>query len=148
MDSYRGDCRARRIFVHSLIALGCLLLATEASAQSQPAARPTGAKYAILVAPAYDGNELHPLDRARDDLMRLKTALQESGYAQQQVLLLASGAGRRFLPEGIKLRQELKRQLDNLEPSDTVVLAIIGHAVRFKGDKPVYFCPQDARLAD
>jgi hypothetical protein len=38
--------------------------------------------------------------------------------------------------------------LRDLDEDDSVLIALAGHGVQFRGDDESYFCPADARLAD
>ncbi len=46
------------------------------------------------------------------------------------------------------IRAELKRLSDGGKKDDTVIVALSGQGVQFKGSPEVYFCPADAKLGD
>ena len=50
--------------------------------------------------------------------------------------------------EPANIRKELGLLLKNMDEADSVVVALAGHGVQFRGDEESYFCPADARLAD
>ena len=75
-----------------------------------------------------------------------RDALLATGFDPAHVKLLHDNQPARFLPEKTKILAELALLLDGLDPADTVVVALSGHGVHFKGDKTGYFCPVDAAL--
>jgi hypothetical protein len=107
-------------------------------------------KFAFLAAcDSYDPKELRPFPHTREDLTRLQGALRGLGFKDVNVIRMdGRQADRRYQPNGMQLRQELKRFLENLEAEDSVVVALAGHAVQFTNDERAYFCPLDARLND
>jgi formylglycine-generating enzyme required for sulfatase activity len=54
----------------------------------------------------------------------------------------------RFLPLAANVRKELALLLRDLDEGDSVLIALAGHGVQFRGEDESYFCPADARLAD
>jgi formylglycine-generating enzyme required for sulfatase activity len=54
----------------------------------------------------------------------------------------------RFLPLAANVRKELALLLRDLDAGDSVLVALAGHGVQFRGENESYFCPADARLAD
>jgi formylglycine-generating enzyme required for sulfatase activity len=127
----------------SVVAIGPLRLTTS---RAQAAER-QGRAYAFLVAcQGYDKKELRPLRFAQNDMTAFAKALIDSGYDKDRMVLMHDGQERRYLPEAAKIKEELTLILDELGPSDTLIVAFSGHGVQHKGDKRVYFCPLDARL--
>ncbi len=123
---------------------GALLAAPPA-----PSAPSTGTKHAFLIGcGAYEGREMRPLTHPRQDMTAFQAALRETGFLPENIVRMDDGADRRSRPDADRLRQELKRFLDNLEPEDTVVVAYSGHGVQFRGQAGTYLCPLDARLED
>jgi tetratricopeptide (TPR) repeat protein len=60
---------------------------------------------------------------------------------------MTEGQEKEYLPEGKKIRRQLKRMLATVGPRDSLIVALAGHGVQFKGEKGSYFCPVDAELA-
>jgi hypothetical protein len=67
------------------------------------------------------------------------------------VVLMTQAVGSaepRFLPLAANIRKELKLLLEDLGENDSVLVALAGHGVQFRGDNENYFCPTDAKLGD
>jgi Tol biopolymer transport system component len=109
-----------------------------------------GTRYAFLIAcSGYDRSELKPLPYTVNDIVEFKKALRETGFDEDHIVVMHDGlSARRFLSEGTKIRKELALFLAGMGPEDTVVVALSGHGVHFKGDATGYFCPVDAQLGD
>ncbi|MCA9028877.1 MAG: SUMF1/EgtB/PvdO family nonheme iron enzyme, partial [Planctomycetaceae bacterium] len=115
-------------------------------------------EYAFIVGiGGYDEKQLTPLgEYPRNDAIEFRDVLIESGFKKDNVVLMVDDlevlpktrpAGR-YLPEASKIRQELQLLLPALERDDTLIVALAGHGVQFKGEQEPYFCPLDARLDD
>jgi tetratricopeptide (TPR) repeat protein len=105
--------------------------------------------YAFLVGVGdYDAKELRPLKYTQNDIREFYQAIVESGFSQDNVVLMHDEAKRRYQPEAKKIREELALLLARLEKDDTIIVALAGHGVQFKGEKTAYFCPVDAQLKD
>jgi formylglycine-generating enzyme len=116
-----------------------------------------GEKYAFLVGVSrYDEKELKPLRYARQDIIEFRNVLLESGFRPENIILMVddlqalpeSTPPGRFLPESARIRRELQLLLPALEADDSLVIALSGHGVQFKGETEPYFCPLDASLGD
>ncbi|CAE7346539.1 unnamed protein product [Symbiodinium microadriaticum] len=112
-----------------------------------------GENYAFLVAVGdYDVKHLKALAYTRNDILEFRTELLKSGFPKQNIVLLHDDLkqleNRRYLPEADKIRQEFTLLLSGVEPDDTIIVALAGHGVQFKGDQTSYFCPADADLDD
>jgi formylglycine-generating enzyme required for sulfatase activity len=130
------------------VVLGVIATVVAVRAQDTP----KGNRYALLIGVKdYDPNELHGLAYTEADVSELAKTLQAGGYEPVNVLLMTQELGAkkaRFLPLAANIRKELKLLLQDLEPADSVVVALAGHGVQFAGEKGTFFCPMDARLAD
>lgn len=105
--------------------------------------------FALLVAcQEYDEKELKPLQFTRNDILEFHRALLEAGFNKDDVVLMHDKQEADRLPEAKKIRKQLKLLLAGLRPDDTLVVALAGHGVQFKGEKRNYFCPRDAELKD
>src|SRR5262249_30224315 len=114
------------------------------SGQPTAGAEPRGQNYAFLVAcQDYDAKELNKLKYTPADLRAFHQTLLDSGYRDDHIVLMHDDQKRRFTPEGAKIREELKLLLDGLGADDSVIVALSGHGVQFKGEKQSYFCPVD-----
>jgi tetratricopeptide (TPR) repeat protein len=134
----------RRFIV--LLILPGLLAAAPALAQGR-----RGQSYAFLVGcSAYDRKELRPLQYTRNDILSFHQALLDAGFRKDNVVLMHDGKGqdRDYLPEARKIRKQFHLLLAGLRPGDTVIVALSGHGIRFKGESQAYFCPVDAELTD
>ena len=114
--------------------------------------RKGGERYALLVGVRkYDPNELRSLPYSEADVTELAAVLKASGYKPGNVVPMTQTLGAedtRLLPLAANVRKELRLVLDDLEERDSVVVALAGHGVRFRGEAESYFCSADARLAD
>jgi formylglycine-generating enzyme required for sulfatase activity len=109
-----------------------------------------GAQYAFLVAcSGYDRTELRELPFTINDIEGFRDALVATGFDPENIKVLHDKCGqRRYLPEKAKILHELSLLLAGLREEDSLVMALSGHGVHFKGDKTGFFCPIDARLDD
>src|SRR5438477_2605904 len=129
-----------------------LLVAVTPAPGADPARRPAGDQFALLVGVRkYHPNELRDLPYAEADVEDLGKTLRAAGYPPENVVLMTQSAAAkdlRFAPEAGKIRSELKLLLQNRNRDDTILIAFAGHGVQFQKDDEAYFCPADARLAD
>jgi uncharacterized caspase-like protein len=108
-----------------------------------------GTGYALLVScEKYDERHLKPLQFTRNDIVGLQNILIESGFRADNIVALHEEQPHDLLPEGPKVRKHLKRVLAKVGEDDTLVVALSGHGVQFKGEAKSYFCPLDAELDD
>lgn len=116
-----------------------------------------GQSYAFLVGVSdYDEKELNRLPFARADILAFRNVLIQSGFPAENIVTMVddltalpkSTPAGRFLPEREKIQKELSILLPSLDVDDTVIIALAGHGVQFKGDNEPYFCPANAQLAD
>jgi formylglycine-generating enzyme required for sulfatase activity len=111
-----------------------------------------GEKYALLVGVRkYDPNELRDLPYSEADVTELAGVLKAAGYKPDNVVLMTQTAGAedtRFLPLAASVRKELRLLLQGLEEQDSILVALAGHGVQFRGEAESYFCPAGAKLAD
>lgn len=116
-----------------------------------------GERYAFLVAVGtYDEKELKSLPYARQDILEFRELLRDSGYKDENIVLMVddlfalpkSRQPGRYLPESDKIKAELSTLLPALEADDSLVIALAGHGVQFKGDAEPYFCPANVKLKD
>jgi len=115
-------------------------------------------QYAFIVGiGGYDEKQLDPLGEfPRNDAIEFRDVLIESGFKKENVVLMVDdlaalpkgNVAGRYLPEGAKIRKELGLLLPALERDDSLIIALAGHGVQFKGDNEPYFCPLDAKLDD
>ncbi len=109
-----------------------------------------GARYALLVGCAqYRKSEFKQLPYTDRDVLGFKDALRATGFDEDHIFVVYDGAkDRRYLPEKAKILEALDFVLDGLRPEDTVVVALSGHGLQFKGDPVSYFAPVDGRVED
>src|SRR5262249_51527301 len=104
-----------------------------------------GEKYALLVGVRkYDPNELRDLPYSEADVTELAGVLKAAGYKPDNVVLMTQTAGAedtRFLPLAASVRKELRLLLDGMEEQDSILVALAGHGIQFRGEAESYFCP-------
>jgi formylglycine-generating enzyme required for sulfatase activity len=106
-----------------------------------------GTQYAFLVGcSGYKKTDLKPLPYTVNDVEGFREALLATGFKDENITLLHDRCSSRYQPEKAKILKELALLLDGLRPEDTLVVALSGHGVHFKGDKSGFFCPVDAEL--
>ncbi|OWK42982.1 caspase family protein [Fimbriiglobus ruber] len=124
-----------------LCALFCVILAV----QTAPAA---GKRYAVCIGVnQYTSDKLDALGQAVADATALAGVLRDAGY---EVALLTPAATRTdptAAPTSANIAARLAALCADKNPSDTVVVAFIGHGVRFPNDPDYYLCPKDGQLA-
>ncbi len=109
-----------------------------------------GVRYALLVGCSkYAKAEFHQLPFTDRDVLGFREALLATGFADDNVFVVYDGArDRRFLPEKAKILERLDFVLDGLRPEDTLVVALSGHGLQYKGDPVSYFAPVDGKVED
>ena len=108
-------------------------------------ARPAGGKkYAFLVAcSGYRAGEFRKLTGTVTEMRDFRQALLDSGFDARDVVFLHDDAPRRYHPEKKKVLDELSLLLGRLKKEDTLVVALNGHGLHFKGEKVGFFVPLD-----
>ncbi len=110
-----------------------------------------GIRYAFLVGCArYDKAEFRELPYTGNDVELFRQALLATGFAAADVVVLRDGTDNpnRFLPNRANVLRELGLVLEGLRPEDTLVVALSGHGLQFKGDPVSYFVPVDGKVGD
>src|SRR5262249_17786266 len=107
-----------------------------------------GQKYALLIGVRkYTSTELTPLEYTENDVRVLAGVLRGAGFKRVVLMTQKDGAEEpRYLPKAPNIRRELKTLLQNCKPRDTVIVAVCGHGVQFRGSDEPYFCPMDTAL--
>jgi hypothetical protein len=149
MDNEKRGTSMKR---HQLPLSLLLIAATTPALYAQPGAG-KGQQFAFLVACSkYDVTELKPLPYSFDEMKDFRAALIRTGYSATNIKFMRdrqlNDDEYRFLPEKSKILKELKVLLARVGPEDTLLVAINGHGLQFKGDKSGFFCPLDARVTD
>lgn len=128
------------------MAIGLILVgAVSVRAQSV-----SGSSYAFLVACSeYERTELKPLPYTINDIEEFRKVLQDAGFDPDHIKMLHDKqTDRRYLSEKAKIVKELNLLIDGMQERDTLIVALSGHGVHFKGDPTGYFCPVDGKLND
>jgi hypothetical protein len=110
-----------------------------------------GEQYAFLVGCSkYKKTEFRELPYTGNDVLGFRDALLATGIAQDHIVVLhdATKNPNRYLPNKANILNELDLTLDGLRDEDTVVVALSGHGVQFKGDPVSYFVPVDGKVDD
>ncbi len=124
-----------------------LLVPALGFAQEKP-----GTNYAFRVScgEKYNEAQLKPLPKSFRDMDDYRTALLATGFDVGNVVFLHDRTDKpeRLLPEKDKIMRQLKLLLLAVGERDTLVVALNGHGLHFKGDKTSYFCPLNAKVGD
>ncbi len=109
-----------------------------------------GFRYALLVGCGnYRKTEFKALPYTGNDVLGFKDALLATGFEPGGVVVLHDRAeSPRFQPERAKILEELDLLTDSMTAADTLVVALSGHGLQYKGDPVSYFVPIDGKLAD
>jgi len=113
------------------------------------ALEPIPRSYALLIGVNQPTKQLPDFLHAEADVAALGRTLTAGGFRMGDVHVLAQGyKDKNTLPTAAKIRQSLSALVNKRNPSDTLVLALVGHIVSFPGDVRSYFCSADSDLAD
>ncbi len=110
-----------------------------------------GTQYAFLVGCGkYLKTEFRELPYTGNDITGVRDALLATGFAPANVFALydQTKEPQRYLPTRANILAELDLLLDGMRPADTLVVALSGHGVQFKGDPISYFVPIDGKVED
>jgi hypothetical protein len=109
-----------------------------------------GSRYAFLVGCAqYRKTEFRTLPYAGNDVLGFRDALVATGFKADHVVVLHDKAeDRRFLPLREQIFAELDLLIDGMRPDDTLVVALSGHGLQFKGEGISYLVPVDGKVTD
>jgi hypothetical protein len=136
----------------AILGLAFVFLSFPVNTPAQEPGRPQGERYALLVGVrTYNPEELRPLAYAEADVTELADVLKHDGYRPENVVLMTGARATedfRYAPTVSNIRRELNLLLRGREEGDTVLIALAGHGVQFRGEVESYFCPVDARLVD
>jgi hypothetical protein len=114
-------------------------------------AQTRGENFAFLVACSnYDLNELRKLPYSGAEIGEFRSALLKTGFPTENIKFLHDRKleDPRFLPEKKKILKELNLLLRRVTEHDTLLVALDGHGLQFKGERSAYFCPLDAQVSD
>jgi uncharacterized caspase-like protein len=110
-----------------------------------------GTRYAFLIGCSqYLKTEFRVLPYTGNDVDGFRAALLSTGFEPESIVVMKDDkpADRRYLPEKAKIMHELDLLLDGIRPDDTLVVALSGHGLQFKGERVSYFAPVDGKVAD
>jgi formylglycine-generating enzyme required for sulfatase activity len=112
-------------------------------------AAPKGQKYAFLVACGDYTGEFRKLKGTVAEMTDFREALIGSGYKAEDIVFLHDKqTDRRLLSEKRKIEKQLDLLLARLTKEDSLLVALDGHGLQFKGEKASYFLPVDAEFDD
>jgi TPR repeat protein len=130
--SYQGTIMWR------LALLMLVLLPMPASGQSQ--------RRAVLIGiDKYDDANLEPLEYAESDATALALSLKAAGY---EITLLTGRAAKVDdirEPTKANIERSLRTVLENCKHDDLMLIAFVGHGLRFKNKSGAYLCPKNAK---
>ena len=109
-----------------------------------------GESYAFLVAcSGYSGGEFRSLKGTIEEMKDFRDTLIASGYEADNIIFLHDRqTDRRLFSEKRKIEKQLELLLARLTKEDSLLVALDGHGLQFKGEKGSYFLPVDAELED
>ena len=110
-----------------------------------------GTQYAILVAVSKYGKtaDWRPLPYTIDEMRDFREVLLATGFAKENVEFLHDGqTDDKLRPSAANIVRKITNMLDEIGENDTLLIALNGHGVQYKGDATGYFCPVNADLAD
>jgi hypothetical protein len=114
-------------------------------------AQTSGENFAFLVAcSGYDLNELRKLPYSGIEMEEFRQALVKTGFQTDNVKFMHDRhlEEPRFLPEKSKVLKEFALLLRRVTERDTLLVALDGHGLQFRGERTAYFCPLDAQVND
>jgi serine/threonine protein kinase/tetratricopeptide (TPR) repeat protein len=112
--------------------------------------RPSFSGRALLVGVRQPGKDWPGFRFAETDVAHLGRVLQAAGYPAGEVRTLTSSRGRidqNTAPTADQVRAGLAWLVRDNRASDTLLVALAGHIVKFEGEPEHYFCPEGADLA-
>ncbi len=135
---------------HSLAARLLFALAVLAVFGAPVAYAGGGSSYALLVGCSqYRKTEFKALPYTGNDVLGFKGALLATGFDDDHVTVLHDAAKeRRYQPLKANILQELRLIIEGMRPEDTLIVALSGHGLQYKGDPVSYFVPVDGKLSD
>lgn len=110
-----------------------------------------GVQYALLVGVQTYDHDLRNLRFTERDVVGLGEVLRDSGYRRRNVVIMTQSAGAMrssLLPRRENVLREFSRILARCTARDSIVMALAGHGVQFKGSTDTFFCPMDGALDD
>jgi hypothetical protein len=109
-----------------------------------------GEQYAFLVGCSqYSQSEFRKLPYTGNDVEQFRKALLQTGFDKDHIVVLHDDCKEtRYRPLKTHIVKELALWLDGVRAEDTLVVALSGHGVQFKGDPASYFVPVDGNLTD
>ncbi len=128
-------------FVVTLVAISSLFFA---SAQPNQ-----GRTFAFLVACGdYDKTQLKPVPFTVGEMKLFRQVLIDSGVPDKNIVFLHDEAkpAIKLVPSRANILAQFQLLMERLRPEDSVIVALSGHGVQFKGDKFGYFCPLGAEV--
>ncbi len=106
-----------------------------------------GERYAFLVSCAsYDTSQFAEMSHNIYDMQAFRQALLTTGFKDDHIQLFNDHGDKPFRPEKAILLEQFDRLLTNVKDEDTVIVALAGHGLHFKGGKTDYFCPINADI--
>jgi formylglycine-generating enzyme required for sulfatase activity len=132
------------------IALG-LLLAALCAAPALPGGQKKGSQFAVLVAVSKYAktDQWRPLPYTIDEMKDFQGVLLSTGFAKENIEFLHDQqTDDKLRPTSANLLKKLKLMLEEIGDNDTLLVALNGHGVQYRGEPTGYFCPVNADLLD
>jgi len=134
-----------------LVLFGTLFTALLGLVPITPGGAKKGTQYAILVAVSKyaKADQWRPLPYTIDELGEFRAVLLETGFAKENIEFLHDQqTDDKLRPTAVNLIKMIKLMLGEIGPEDTLLVALNGHGVQYKGAETGYFCPVNADLLD
>ncbi len=134
----------RAVLFSALLVMPALPALLEAQSGSR------GTQYALLVACSryYEKAEFKSLPYTGNDIETFRQALVATGFDNDHIFVLhddrPDGHDR---PTRQYILEKLELVLSGMKPQDTLVVALSGHGLQYKGDPVSYFVPLDGKLS-
>ncbi|MCC6418876.1 MAG: protein kinase [Gemmataceae bacterium] len=107
-------------------------------------------KYALLVGVHKPNGNLPDFLHAEPDVVELGQLLVAGGYPEKHVVVLTQTLGdqkdAQLRPTAANIQAHLQALTTKCTASDSLLVALVGHAVQLDDGGPSYFCPADAVL--
>ncbi len=108
-----------------------------------------GEKYAFLLACSrYNSTQLRDLPYTIEEMEDFKKALLASGYDPGNIVMLHDRCERDAMPLKANVLRMFHLVLAGMQPADSLVVAINGHGVHYKGERYGHFCPLDGDVCN
>ncbi len=131
--------------------LAAIVLMNFLSNQTLAQSGSRSSQYAVLISVSKYAktDQWRPLPYTIDEMREFRAVLLTTGFAKENIEFLHDEqADEKLRPTSANLLKKIKLMLNEIGPDDTLLIALNGHGVQYKGDATGYFCPVNADLLD